>query len=190
MQFEKQVQIKEKLSEFIDRNKLVSIFDNVYKTDKFIAGFILNVSDEFVLVAHVDSFGFYDGYLVKQLNKIYNIEFDGKYEKKLLTLYKLQNQSHKKVAIDSSSIIIDLLNHAKNNNLAISAELYNSGTYDVQGLIENLNESTITVKLIDDYGCENGMSMFNINNITSLICDSDIEISLKLLNENMGLKFI
>lgn len=70
---------------------------------------------------------------------------------------------------------------AKQNSFVFSAELNNSGCDDLQGTVNSINGDTLSTNLIDDYGEFDGVCNINIDDITILVCDSDNEIALKLL---------
>lgn len=67
----------------------------------------MEISESHFLLAHISPQGIYDGFIVKSLENVFEIKYDGKYEKKISNLYQLQNQSHKKVECGTETLIKD-----------------------------------------------------------------------------------
>ncbi len=161
--------------------KVASIFTDMDNTDKCSTGFIGNVSDDFVVIKHISPSGKYDGFLLKSMEKIYRVDFNGEYENRVQYLYRLQNQNHKEIAEKYSSLILDIIDFAEKNSVVISLELYNSGHDDIQGYIKDVDNERLEIRRLDDSGKEDGISMVNISDITYISCDTENEIVLDLL---------
>ncbi len=177
------IEMKNKIKEFKNTKNIVSIFDDYENTDKFSAGFIVDISDDHILLEHVSPYGLYDGFMVKEIKNVYRITYCGKYERKLDYLYKVQKQSHSKIKSLSDSVLMNLLLHAQNNKLVTTVELFDSELEDIQGYVSNISEELIVFDTVDDYGKIDGKSIIKINDITYLTCDSDKEMSIKLLSK-------
>ena len=163
-------------------NEIVSLFTELNEPDNFWAGFVGRISDEFIMLNGVCSRGRYEWFRINKISDIYKIEFGGKYQEKLEKLYLLQNQNHKPVTKLSEDLISDLLIFAKENKLIATIQIRDSGYDDIIGYIEDLTDETVKIKLLDEFGDEDGFSVFNKNDITLLACDNDM--TLKLLSEN------
>ena len=174
--------IIETLKKLKENNEIVSLYTNFNEPDKFWAGFIGRISDEFLMLNSISSSGRYEGFRINKISDIYKIEFGGKYQGKLKRLYLLQNQKHETVNNISEDLISDLLIFAREKKLVVTIQTRDSGYDDVIGYVEDMADETIKIKLLDEFGDEDGFSVLNKNDITLLACDNDMV--LKLLSEN------
>lgn len=62
--------------------KAVSLFCNRNDTEQHLTGFIGKVNDSEVLIYHITNCGYYDGYILKRIDDIFRIDYEGEYEKK------------------------------------------------------------------------------------------------------------
>ena len=177
--------ILNKLTQLQKNNIVVSVYTNEYNTNKFSTGFIYGLSTEYVILAHIESGGMYDGYSAFKLDEIYSLEYDGDYERKILELYTIRKQRHGKISMDGSNPISNLLDFAFSNNYVITIELHDSNLNDVQGVVEKIEEEVIIIKSINEFGKNSGKKIVNINHITHIFCDTDTEIALRLLHNYM-----
>lgn len=180
--------VKNELASCMKEKSLVSFYSNTTDTEKFSVGFVRAISDEFVLLAHVTTTGYYDGFLLKTLESIFEIKHSGKYEKKLADLYRLQKQNHPDISISYDSLSISILTHALEKGLIISLGLFNSGLDDIQGYVMEICDDFLKIELIDDYGENDGIATLNICDITHVVCDSENEIALNLLSREDSVK--
>lgn len=176
--------IYSKLNEFCKKHEIVSVFSDENAPTKFCAGFILDISNGYVLIAHITPAGLYDGYIIKKIEDIFKLKSDDEYCVKVIKLYNIQKQTHSKIPKTTDSPIINLLHYANEHELIVCGELVDSEYDDFQGYVVNISNGYVTIKCIDDFGKENGTVLFLADDITHLVCDSESEISLKLLFEN------
>ena len=165
-------------------HKPISIYTNENDTTKFSFGFVCGISDNHILIASINPFGYSDGYLIKPYKNIYRIESSDKYGQKLYQLYLLHHQHHCPFHLTTDNLVFDLAYFAQENHKVVSIELLESEDDDIQGFISEIKDNIITVEQLDDYGKKDGISVISFNDITSISCDSDKEIALTLLAEN------
>ncbi|MCH5298018.1 MAG: hypothetical protein J1E85_10175 [Ruminococcus sp.] len=177
--------MKEKLLELQKQNKNISIYcceDN----NKFIYGKLLSVNDyEFALLMYTP-LGKFDGIIVKRIEEITHIEYDGQYEQKMQKILS-QNIDTKKYYIDDSLITNSILELSLKLNKIVSIELLNSGYDNVVGFVDEIYNNKCTIKLVDEYGYDDGYSCIIISDITQIVLDSEREsLFLKLwqINKN------
>lgn len=179
--------MKEKLLKLQKQNKNVSIYccdDN----NNFIYGKILSVNDsEFALLMYTPS-GNYDGIIVKSIDEIIRIEYDGQYEQKMQKVM-LRNIDAESYCIDGFLITNSILELSLKLNKIVSIELLKSGYDDVVGFVDEICDNKCTVKLVDEYGYEDGYSFILISDITQVMLDGERESLLQKLwqiNKNSG----
>lgn len=175
---------KEYLLSAQTNNIPISIYTDKTDTEKFSFGFIQGISNDYVLLASISPFGFYDGFTIKSYMDIYRCESKDRYGEKVYKLYQIHKQSHPNVDLLSDNLILDLIQYAYNNHLVISAEVHTSDLNDVQGFVSSIHNGLICVDQIDSDGYNNGESMLLIEEITCVTCDSDCEMALRLLADN------
>lgn len=177
---------KADLNNFVNKQEIISIYTDEEKTNKFIAGYLLAVDEQYFLLASITPQGLYDGYILKTLDSILCIHSNGKYEKKLSYLlsdkYKPHNTQYW-ASIESNNILEEFLEFIKENNFVCSIEICNSGYNDIIGFIDSFNDVTCSVNTITEYGEDDGKSMIQIRDITLIGCDSDEEQTIKYLNQ-------
>ncbi len=175
--------MKSLLTNLKNNNKIVSIYSDTYNTDKFSCGFIANISDEFLIIKNISPCGKYDGFLLKSIEKIYRVEFEGKYEKMIERLYEIQNQKHEEIPKFSGTLLNDLLIFSNKNSFVITIELCDSNLDDIQGYVSKMDDTKVKIESLDENGENDGFSYVMIDDITHISCNTENEIKLKLLNK-------
>ena len=179
--------MKEKLTELRKQNKNVSIYI-CEDSDKFLYGKPLSVNDnEFALLMYTP-YGKYDGIIVKSIENITRIEYDGQYDQKMQKIL-LRNIDAENYCIDDSLITSSILELSLKLNKIVSIELLNSGYDDVVGFVDEICDNKCTVKLVDEYGYEVGYSYILISDITQVMFDGEREnlfLNLWCINKNLS----
>lgn len=178
--------MKEKLIELKKQNKNISIYcceDN----SKFTYGKILSVNDyEFALLMYTP-YGKFDGIIVKKIDDITRIEYDGQYDQKMQKVLS-RNLDAENYCIDDSLITSSILELSLKFNKIVSVELLNSGYDNVVGFVDEICDNKCTIKLIDEYGYEDGYSFILISDITQVMFDGEREnLFLKLWKINKSI---
>jgi len=160
------------IKEIIEKKEIASIYTDVDETDSFAAGFIQDINDQNILIAHVSQHGIYDGYIVLKTDAIYRIDRNGQYEQKLSKLYMQRKQSHEAIDIKNNDIVFSVLEHAIKTGAFVNIELLDKECSAIQGLILK-NGDTIVIEQYDDFGNSNGETILNKNDIIEIGCDTD-----------------
>ena len=77
-----------------------------------------------------------------------------------------------------------MLKYAKETEAIVIVELFDSGLEDIQGFVEDFSREKVYIKCIDDFGREDGRTVFATENITGISCDSEKCRTVKLLYMN------
>lgn len=162
----------------------VSLYTDKENTSKFSFGFVQGISDDWVLLASISPFGSYDGFIIKRYEDVYRCESNDKYGERIYKLYKMHQQKHSIVDLISDSLVFDFIQYARKSQFVVSIELQNSGCDDVQGFVADIQDAFLTIKQLDEYGNNDGISIISFEDITCVVCDSDNEMAIKLLAEN------
>lgn len=174
-----------KLKEFCDNGKNVSLYLNRGDTTRFVFGRIVFSNDRYVIISMISPAGRYDGYLVKSIDDIVRLEFDDLYSDRMQKLCSAMYEEVCFTNFDSQTDdpIRSFLKKALDENKVISIELIHSNIDDVVGNLVSIQDDLCMVKQIDQYGCEDGYSVFSINNITHISYDSEDEQIIMRLRE-------
>ena len=163
---------------FEDGN-VASFFCNPDYTDLHLTGYVAKYSADEVLIAHISVHGYYDGFILKPVKDIYRIDYAGNYETKIARLYKQRKQGHPNLGgIGDGEIMPSLFSYAKDNSLIICLEFQDNL---LRGFVNNYNDNTICINIIDDYGCDDGISVINLEDILTVSVDTDDEQAALLL---------
>jgi hypothetical protein len=168
-----------------NNNIPVSLYTDNKDTEKYSFGFIQRVSDDWVLLASISPFGFYDGFVIKKHENVYRCESKDKYGERIYQLYQLRKQKHSIVDVVSNNLLLDLIQYAQKNQFVVSFKLCDSECDDIQGFIADIQDGLITIEQLDDDGNTNGESIISFEDVTCLACDSDNEMTIKLLADNL-----
>ncbi len=178
----------EDMLKFKEAKKLVSVYSDTYDTERFSVGYIMAMDDSHIIIKHISPQGLYDGYILKRTEDIYQINYSGKYEAKILNLYNTQTMKHTDTNFSDENLVIALLKLANQDNLIVSLELHSSGIYDNQGIVLEANAENVLMEKITDFAESDGYVSFDIGCITKIACDCDNEQALKKLLNNSGHK--
>ena len=175
------------LEKFVQEKIVISIYNDSGDTGNCWTGFVNEVDDDYVLIAHVSENGFYGGFCLHAIDGIFNIEQGTSYEKKTHKLYGLRKQSHPSLTLDMTNGLLEaLLLYAKNEEIFISIALMEDDDYPPTGLIEEMTEDYICLKNFTSSGVENGFSYIKKEDIHQLFIDSLPEQNLALLYNDLN----
>ena len=80
-----------------------------------------------------------------------------------------------------------MLNLSLKLSKVVSIELLNSGINNVVGIVDEICDNKCTIKLVDEYGYEDGYSFILVSDITQVMFDGETEnLLLKLWKINMN----
>lgn len=174
-----------RILELAEKNhSFVSVYGDAENTSRSAIGYVGKVSNDCFLLYETSSYGFYDGYTVRQTDSILQINQDSEYIKKIEKLYNIHNKYHLEVDSTEENLFLALLQFAKKNDFVVSVELVNSGLDDVQGLIQSIDGNSIIITRINEFGHTDGSACINLADITYISCDRDEEQAIRLLMNN------
>ena len=179
--------MKRLLEKFKQEKKVVSIYNDSSDTANCWTGFVNEVDEDYVLIAHISENGFYGGFCLHAIDGILNIEQGTSYEKKTHKLYELRKQSHPSLSLDMSNGLLEaLLIYAQNEKIFISIALIEDDGYPPRGLIKEMTEDFICLNNFTSDGLENGFSYIEKEDIHQLFIDSLPEQNLALLYHDLN----
>lgn len=175
--------MKEQLIEYMKTHKNVSIYTNQNNTDTFINGYVIGVDDHDFLISSYTPNGAYDGYIMRPIEDVFQIQVDTKYNIAMTQLIEDTVSCEDFCAPEEELLISVFLRWIKRKGLVLSVRLYQSESLDISGYIEEVNEQTCVIRLLDLYGQEDGKTVIDLDCITEVYCDTDTEQRIQKLNE-------
>lgn len=166
------------------KRKLVSIYRSE-DTERFMTGYILACSDEFLLLSEIDCYGNYDGFMVLKRDALYRCEIESTHAKRAQKLYSLRGQQHPTIKVqDEEEIISSIFRFAQETQKVVSIELRESDNYDVTGIVTALDDNAVFIHQLTDDGSPDGDSVVLLEDVTEVCCDSQDEQAVKILSEH------
>ena len=156
------------LLEISQNNKNASIYTNFNETSKFHYGRIICVNSEELAIYMISPDGLYDGILLKKTEDIIRVEVDGQYDKKMKKLCSLSQLQPFEYSLDSTNIKASLLEVALQSRRVVALELVDSGYKDVVGFVDGISDGLCKIKIIDEYGFEDGYCFVMTDKITEI----------------------
>lgn len=169
------------LIKIMNEDTLVSLYDNRNNISRFIFGKLLFVNEDFFIIQLFSSTGHLDGLLLKRIDEVFRIEINSSYHKKIMKLIELNNARTEKIDFCDSKPIESFLEFAKYNNHVVSVEILGGDSFNLIGFIESNHDNICKIQQIDEYGYFDGLSVFNITDVTEISCNSSSEIVIKNL---------
>ncbi len=180
--------IKDALSKAKKEKKLVSIFTDKDDWDDWSVGYVDILTDQHVRLHSLSRYGDFAGYIMMNLSEIIKVEVDSQYEKKMERFHSSQENFFAEVKLENEievNIIIDALKASLNDKTFI--EVWgNDPEVSLGGYVEDMDEETVTVHLIDSYGVDDGVSTIKINEIRRLDFNTRCEQARRFLYNSNG----
>ena len=161
--------------------RLTSIFGDENEIESFGVGYISSCNETDYIFQSISPRGLYDGFLLRKTNRIFKLDFNGSYEKKIQTLSKFNNGQHCKFDFGKENLVNAMLKFAMKNQFVVAIELLDSGCDDCTGFITSVDDEKCTIGKLDRYGRQNGITIIEISEITKINVDSEDEQDLKIL---------
>lgn len=169
------------------QNKKVSLYGNTANTSSFMFGSVISVSESKVLLYLLSPSGDFDGFLLKNIEDIYRVEFDDQYSKKMQRLIKsdaLPPYPNKLICDTPKDLTICMLQYANQEEEIVSIELLNSGIINVIGFVQEINKKLCAIQQIDELGNLDGITYIYLQDITQISAASSDERNLYRLYQN------
>ena len=150
---------------------------------EFRRGFVVGFSDDHVVIESLTPRGECNGWILCAFSDIFRIDCNGRYEEKLLSLYRVRDARHPRDflgAVDlTSDLKVDLLQAARLHDYAVEVET--GGDDNIVGFVREIGTETLSVEKLDLYGQNDGDCTAALDEIERIIVnDGDLQ-DLKLL---------
>ncbi len=169
------------LADMCSSNRYASFYTNSFAPEKFIFGKVVAVNTERIVFQTLSPEGQDDGLAMVCVDHVFKIEENGKYAQKMYKLISGQNIPAYSLNINNDDIAGAMLSFAQIHGHIASVELLDSGIFDAVGIVEEIVDGQCKIRLIDEYGDEDGYSYFNKEDITKMSIQSAEEKRIEKL---------
>lgn len=170
----------------IGTDEVISVYCYPDNCNSFLAGHITYVDDDYFLIKCITWNGLYDGFSARKTENVFRVDQATYYENNIKILSTKNQARHiEYVSVDDYCFITNFLTFALNNSFVVSIGVNDSKESNLMGFIKDidLENNTVSVDQIDDYGNINGFSTITYDSICQLDCDGEREIKFKTLYE-------
>lgn len=158
--------------------QIVSCYFNKDDNCVHLTGYICGFNENELLIAHITPRGEYDGFVLNNINGLYRIENNGDYENKINLLYKIKKQKHPVLNCSKNDLVSSLLSFSCEEKLLVTLELNNDS---ITGYVDKY-DNYVKLRVVDEYGKNNGTCIIDIDEIVTFACDTDYEQDIRLLS--------
>lgn len=163
----------------ISKNKL-SIYFSSSESNGFCFGTIEFCDEKQFIIGSYTPYGEDDGFILRKIDDVTKIETDSKYTEKMISLIEMLGTKHATLSVNDNDVVKYLIKKAKSNYRIISIELLDSEEL-VVGYIQSISYPMCEIKQINEYGEEDGLLIFNIDDVSSIRIESKDELMLERL---------
>lgn len=159
----------EKLKKLCKEGTFGSFYTSPERPSQFKYGCILAVNDDELLMLEISPEGNFDGLSLLDTSLVYRVEVDAQYHKRM----ELLTKPFKKpvVEISDERIKHSFLRYiASEKRIAIFSVGESEDAFN--GFVTEISDNICTIKQVDYYGKDDGISYLEIGEITSIAFDS------------------
>lgn len=167
-------------------NTLVSIYVDSDDWGNYSVGYVDLVTSTHVRLRAISKYGEAAGFEVRPLSEIVKVEYDGKYERKIEVLIKNQGQIFNEIAISnetSGDLVRDALQQSLDDSVVVVA-WGNDPDDSVVGYVEKIEPEFVTFRLINGFGEDDGFSIIDISEVSSIDFNTQSEQVRSFLYRN------
>ena len=166
-------------------NTILSIYDNKNETEKFYAGYIVEIFDDSILMHSFNENGEGDGYLLIRKVDIFKIEWESIYLNNLNFLVKqndhIYDEQHNKFRREGINGISEIISICKEYKILLTIKLIYEDY--ITGYIVEEDDEYFIVEIYSTDGMRNGYNLIEYRDIQNLHFEGKEEYNLvKLLN--------
>lgn len=170
------------LMQYVGKKELVEFHCTKNDTDKFHIGYVMACNSDHCVSLLISPEGYFDGYMLDDIDRIIFIQTATEYEKKIETLIHYKNTKTSFIELDNSNLVYSFLEYAMNTGSIVSIEAVESGYSDGQGFVDMLDRDICKIKQIDKYGRSNGECYIKLEDITQATFNGQDETVLEILH--------
>ena len=148
-----------------------------------LAGFVLAISENHVVIESISPRGECDGWILRELDDLCRIDHSGRYEEKLLSFHQMRGGEHARDFLPAtdfnSDLKVETFVAAQQHDYAV--RIHTGGDDDVEGFVKDVDTNTVSIEKLDEYGQNDGDCTFDMESIEGIYIGDDDLQDLKLL---------
>ncbi len=161
---------------------IIAIRTDENENDKFSAGFVVGLTDDYLWLKSITPEGRYDGYIMIFVQSVYEASVNDEYLKNLQILYNKQQQTENTEIIKpllAGNDISEYLQLCKDNKTLVTIQT--EFDYSLTGYILSVDEEFYIIDTLNEYAKADGESCCKQENIHSLNIDTEYEKKIENL---------
>ena len=152
-------------------NTLVSIYIDSDDWGQYSVGYVDLVTNDYVRLRAISKNGEPAGFEIRPLAEIFKVEFGGKYESKIEKIFqsheKVFNEIQPKKRSPENNLVVDTIQQSLTESIVIV--IWGKDPDDsLVGYVEKLESNLVSIRLINEFGEDDGLSTINIDEISSI----------------------
>lgn len=159
----------------------VCFYADLWESESFDVGFLIGLDDAFALFNGVTQEGVEDGFTLILRDNIYRVDSQAQYLIKIVTLWNRKNQKKNTAFIPKDDFLYELLDYARRSKTFVSLFLFDGVSAALYGRVRHLDEETVVLDAIDQFGNHDGEVIMDLSSILMLRCDSGFEKDLGIV---------
>ncbi len=173
--------IKSYIEKAAENQLLFAVYSSSDKPSSFEVGRLIEMDEECLMMRTFAETGNADGFLVLRLEDIHRFETKSKYLKAMEKLINLQAEQEMLLPDLTGSCIDDAFQYAKEAHKIITVCLIDRSSPLITGFVKQLNDDTVALNVIDQYGEPDGEIVFYKDDCCLVSCMSAEENRLEKL---------
>lgn len=159
------------LEKYLGKADCLEIYARPEAADRFDAGCVLAMDDQYVLLNTYDESGRDDGLSLRLLDHIICVQADTLYLKKLHLLEPPCPSKYKNWRGRQGDLLVALLEYAYETERGVGLELENGDDTELFGCLVEAPDEIITLRQLNSYGDDDGIAYLRRDQIVRADCD-------------------
>ncbi|WP_165673823.1 hypothetical protein [Metapseudomonas otitidis] len=179
--------IRASLEKAMQDKRIVSIYTSD-DWSSYSVGYVISIDSTHICLESITGSGESIGFEIRSLEEIKKVETSGKYEQKIEILANHQGEIIHPVTLPApgGGIIHETLELAQQRKCVIT--IWTEGSEDsISGYVSSIENNTITIQAVDEYGDNDGVSVIPQEEISSIDFCTKEEQLREFLNKKSNL---
>lgn len=166
----------DELEKSLQEKEVIAVYMDPEYPESFLVCTVTSLFSDSAIFSCINKDGELNGFQASRLDEIYRIERGTRYIKKMESL--AGNKGDEVHFEEVEDGFRTLLRYALGQKRLVSVRLYDDDAYDMTRYIRSIEGEKVVLENIDQYGLEDGISIFLLSDTTEINCDSIYEQKL------------
>lgn len=151
--------------------------------ESFVVGRLIYVDSKWFLMQDISPEGRWNGLALYMQDDIVTIETHSNYLQRIKALVGYRKENMAEIPYQTGDPLMSLLFYARDSVKLVGLELIKSGYRDVNGFIDWLDNQTLCINQLDEFGQPDGKSFLSVGAITRCFVDDEESKCLEVLSK-------